>query len=90
MRASAADAFTEVLLTDFTAGYRELHFRVLPLAVLLTAAPDHYGPPGTVASRVAVLQPLWLRDSTTAPSCELHLRILLCPAVRVCRARLSL
>ncbi|MBB4885886.1 hypothetical protein [Streptomyces netropsis] len=25
MRASAADAFTEVLLTDFTAGYCELH-----------------------------------------------------------------
>ena len=45
-------------------------------AVLPTAAPDHCGPPGTVASRVAVLQPLWLRDSTTAPSCELHLHVL--------------
>ncbi|BAC67952.1 hypothetical protein SAVERM_243 [Streptomyces avermitilis MA-4680 = NBRC 14893] len=31
VRASAADAFTEVLLTDFTAGYCELHLRVLPL-----------------------------------------------------------
>jgi hypothetical protein len=31
VRASAADAFTGVLLTDFTAGYRALHFRVLPL-----------------------------------------------------------
>lgn len=31
VRASAADAFTEVLLTDFTAEYFELHLRVLPL-----------------------------------------------------------
>ena len=31
VRASAADAFTGVLLTDFTAGYCELHLRVLPL-----------------------------------------------------------
>jgi hypothetical protein len=31
VRASAADAFTEVLLTDFTAGYCELHLPVLPL-----------------------------------------------------------
>ncbi len=31
VRASAADAFTEVLLTDFTAGYFDLHLRVLPL-----------------------------------------------------------
>ncbi|MEU7723916.1 hypothetical protein AB0B78_01460 [Streptomyces sp. NPDC040724] len=29
VRASAADAFTEVLLTYFTAGYFELHLRVL-------------------------------------------------------------
>ena len=31
VRAPAADAFTEVLLTDFTAGYCELHLRVLHL-----------------------------------------------------------
>ncbi|MDQ0935213.1 hypothetical protein QFZ49_005184 [Streptomyces turgidiscabies] len=31
VRASAADAFTEVPLTDCTAGYCELHLRVLPL-----------------------------------------------------------
>jgi hypothetical protein len=30
VRASAADAFTEVLLTDFTAGYCVLHLPVLP------------------------------------------------------------
>src|SRR3954470_6296726 len=42
-----------------------------------TAAPDHCGPPGPVVSPVAVLQQPWLRNSTTAPSCELHLRILL-------------
>jgi hypothetical protein len=67
VRASAADAFTEVLLTDCTAGYCELHLRVL-----LTAAPDHCGPPGPVVSPVTVLQP-WLRNSTTAPSCTLQL-----------------
>ncbi|GGS01398.1 hypothetical protein Snoj_71950 [Streptomyces nojiriensis] len=31
VRASAADAFTEVLLAYFTAGYFELHLQVLPL-----------------------------------------------------------
>ena len=89
VRAPAADAFTEVLLTDFTAGYCELHLRVLPTAVLLTAAPDHCGPPGPVVSPVAVLQQPWLRNSTTAPSCELQLRYC-CPAVRLCQALLSL
>lgn len=59
-----------------TAGYCELHLRVLP-AVLLTAAPDHCGPPGAVVSPVAVHQQPWLRNSTTAPSCELQLRLLL-------------
>lgn len=68
VRAPAADAFTEVLLTDFTAGYCQLHF----LRVLLTAAPDHPGPPGPVTSPVAVLQPTWLRNSVTAPSCALR------------------
>ncbi len=57
-------------------------------AVLLTAAPDHCGPPGPVVSPVAVLQQPWLRNSTTAPSCELQLHYC-CPAVRVCQALLS-
>ncbi|EFD66173.1 conserved hypothetical protein [Streptomyces lividans TK24] len=43
-RASAADAFTEVPLTDFAAGY-----------CTAVAAPDHCGPPGPVVSPVAVL-----------------------------------
>jgi hypothetical protein len=84
VRAPAADAFTEVPLTDLTAGYRELHLREL-----LTAAPDHCGPPGPVVSPVAVLQQPWLRNSTTAPPCELQLHYC-CPPVRVCRALLSL
>jgi hypothetical protein len=58
-------------------------------AVLLTAAPDHCGPPGPVVSPVAVLQQPWLQNSTTAPSCALQLRYL-SPAVRVCRALRSL
>lgn len=73
VRAPAADAFTEVLLTDFTAGSCELALTGTATAVLLMAAPDHCGPPGPVVSPVAVLQPLWLRNSTTAPSCELQL-----------------
>jgi hypothetical protein len=74
VRAPAADAFTEVLLTAFTAGYCEPSLTGTATAVLLMAAPDHCGPPGPVVSPVAVLQPLWLRNSTTAPSCELQLR----------------
>ena len=72
VRASAADAFTEVLLT-------QLHCwtALTDAAVLLTAAPDHCGPPGPVASPVAVLQQPWLRNSATAPSCQLQLRVLL-------------
>ena len=46
-------------------------------AVLLTVAPDHCGPPGPAVSSVAVLQQRWLQNSTTAPSCELRLRVLL-------------
>ncbi len=57
-------------------------------AVPLTAAPDHCGPPGPVVSPVAVLRQPWLRNSTTAPSCQLHLRSC-CPAVRLCQALLS-
>lgn len=53
--------------------------------VLLAAAPEICGPPGPVVSSVAVLQPPWLRNSTTAPSCALQLRYC-CPAVHVCRA----
>src|SRR3954464_5322623 len=68
------DAFTEVLL---------IPLRIL--LVLLKAAPDHCGPPGPAVSPVAVLQQSWLRNSTTAPSCELQLRYC-CPAVHVCRA----
>lgn len=51
---------------------------LLPLdqLLLLTATPDHCGPPGPVVSPVTVLQPLWLRNSTTAPSCELRQRVL--------------
>ena len=56
-------------------------------AVLLTAAPDDCGPPDAVVSPVACLQQLWLRNSTTAPSCEL--RVLL-PAVRLYQACLDL
>ena len=74
VRASAADAFTEVLLTDFAAGYFEPSLTGTATAALLMAAPDHCGPPGPVVSPVAALQPLWLRNSTTAPSCELQLR----------------
>jgi hypothetical protein len=58
-------------------------------AVLLTATPDHCGPPGPVVSPVAVLQQPWLRNSTTAPSCELQLLVLL-PAVRLCQASVDL
>ncbi|GGX46761.1 hypothetical protein GCM10010353_71570 [Streptomyces chryseus] len=71
VRAPAADAFTEVPLTDFTAGYCEWVLRTAlagtATAVLLTAAPDHRGPPGPVVSSVAALQQPWLRNSTTAP-----------------------
>ncbi|MCC0100457.1 hypothetical protein K7B10_37945 [Streptomyces flavotricini] len=35
----------------------------------MDVAPDHCGPPGPAVSPVAVLQPHWLRDSTTAPPC---------------------
>ncbi|GEJ98930.1 hypothetical protein TNCT1_12070 [Streptomyces sp. 1-11] len=89
MRAPAADAFTEVLLTALTAGYCDPSITGTATAVLLMAAPDHCGPPGPVASPVAALRPLWLRNSTTAPSCELQLRYC-CPAVHLCRASLDL
>lgn len=57
--------------------YHSLHCWVLPPRQLLSAAPDDCGPPGPVASPVAVLQPLWLRNSATAPSCVLRLLVLL-------------
>jgi hypothetical protein len=58
-------------------------------AVLLMAAPYHCRPPGPVVSPVAIPQPLRLRNSTTAPPYQLHLRHCF-PAVRICQALLSL
>ncbi|MGW2284930.1 hypothetical protein [Streptomyces phaeochromogenes] len=46
-------------------------------------------PPGPAVSPVAVLQQPWLRNSTTAPSCERQLPYC-CPAVHLCQALLSL
>ena len=89
VRASAADAFTEVPLTDFAAGYRELHMRVLqlryrPWRPLITA-----GHP--------------VRSSVPSPSCTNPgsgtppphrpancTRAYYRPAVRICQALLSL
>jgi hypothetical protein len=65
-RAPAADAFTEEPLKNRTAD--TAHCNLLNYHfVLLAAAPEHCGPPGPAVSPVAVLQPLWLRNSTTAP-----------------------
>jgi hypothetical protein len=74
-RAPAADAFTEEPLTTALLVLRPaLTGNALVFTgVLLTAAPDHCGPPGPVVSSVAVLQQPWLRNSTTAPSCALQL-----------------
>jgi hypothetical protein len=69
-RAPAADAFTGEPLTNTLLELRTTPTELM-LRVLLTAAPDHCGPPGPVVSPVAVLQQRWLRHSTTAPSCEL-------------------
>ncbi|MFD6550229.1 transposase [Streptomyces sp. NPDC058398] len=92
MRAPAADAFTEVLLTDFTAGYCELHLLVLPLHQLRSCSR---WPLITAGHPV--------RPSVPSPSCcnpgfetppphrPAHCNNLYCcPAVRVCRALLSL
>jgi hypothetical protein len=46
-------------------------------AVLLVAAPEHCGPPGTAVTPDAA----WLRNSTTAPICGYCF-----PAVHLCRA----
>jgi hypothetical protein len=46
-------------------------------AVLPMATSHHCGSPDPVASPVAVLQQPWHRNSATAPSCELQLRVLL-------------
>ena len=73
VRASAADAFTEVLLTELRCWVPRTALAGPATAVLLVAAPDHCGPPGTVVSPVAVLHQPWLRNSTTAPSCVLRL-----------------
>lgn len=91
VRASAADAFTGVLLTDFAAGYCVLRSRVriCHRRGPLTAAPDHCGPPGPTVSPVAVLQnsgfetpPPHRPANYTCVHC--------CPAVRLCQALLFL
>jgi hypothetical protein len=56
MRAPAADAFTEVLLTDFTAGYHELHLRVVPLR--------------SCSRRPLITAGLPVRSSVPSPSCN--------------------
>jgi hypothetical protein len=89
VRASAADAFTEVLLTDFTAGYCELHLRVLPLRYCSRRPLITAGHP--------------VRSSVPSPSCNNpgfgtpppHRPancncVYCCPAVRLCQALLSL
>jgi hypothetical protein len=83
VRAPAADAFTEEPLKNALLVLRTA------LAVLLTVAPDHCGPPGPVVSPVAVLQLPWLRNSTTAPSCNFICGYC-CLAVHLCRALLDL
>lgn len=65
----------ELLAVFNSATFRQLFQTVL--LVPLVAAPDHCGPPGTAVSPVAVMQLLWLRNSTATPSCEPHLRVLL-------------
>ena len=82
VRAPAADAFTEVLLTDFTAGYCQLH-----LLVLLTAAPDHCGHP----VRSSVPSPSCNNPGFGTPPPHRPANCGYCwPAVRLCQALLSL
>ena len=80
VRAPAADAFTEVLLTGFTAGYCELHLRVLPLRYLPYCSRRPLITAGHPV-RSSVPSPSYdnpgFESSTTAPSCELQLRVLL-------------
>ncbi|GAA1536028.1 hypothetical protein GCM10009730_51550 [Streptomyces albidochromogenes] len=93
MRAPAADAFTEVPLTNFTAGYSQLHLlRVLPLRYCSR-------PPLITAGRP-------VRSPVPSPSCNnpgfdtpsphrpAHCNYLYCgyycPAVHLCQALLSL
>jgi len=79
VRAPAADAFTEVPLTFLRCWIPRtaLAGTATSPAVLLVTAPDHCGPPGPVVSPVAVLRQPWLRNSTTAPSCQLQLPVIL-------------
>jgi hypothetical protein len=56
VRASAADAFTEVLLTYFTAGSCELHLQVLPLR--------------SCSRRPLITAGHPVRSSATSPSCN--------------------
>ncbi len=59
VRAPAADAFTEVLLTDFTAGYCALHLRVLP--------PRR---PRPCSRRPLITAGHPVRSSAPSPSCD--------------------
>ena len=91
VRASAADAFTEVLLTCFTAGYRELHLRVLP--------PRQ---PRSCSRRPLITAGHPVRSPVPSPSCNNpgfetpppHRPAncncgYCCPAVRLCQALLT-
>ncbi|KAF5998925.1 hypothetical protein BOG92_051320 [Streptomyces sp. WAC00263] len=87
VRAPAADAFTEVLLTDFTAGSCELHLRVLPLRYCSRRPLITAGHP---------VRPPVPSPSCNNPGSELHHRTALHTAttccylaVRVCRVLLS-
>lgn len=89
VRASAADAFTEVLLTDFTAGYCDLHLRVLPLRhcsrrPLITAGhPVRSSVPSPSCNNPGFETPPPHRPA----NCNC---VYCCPAVRVCQAPRSL
>jgi len=92
VRAPAADAFTEVLLTHFTAGYRELHLLVLP--------PRQ---PRSCSRRPLITAGHPVRSPVASPSCNnpgfatppphrpANCTCMYCsPAVRVCQALRSL
>ncbi|MDQ0718642.1 hypothetical protein QFZ55_008094 [Streptomyces luteogriseus] len=90
VRASAADAFTEVLLTDFTAVYCELPLRVMPLRQLRYCS-----------RRPLITAGHPVRQSVPSPSCNIpgfatpppgrpsHCNCVYCwPAVHLCQAPL--
>ncbi|MDH6627165.1 hypothetical protein M2271_004989 [Streptomyces sp. LBL] len=87
MRAPAADAFTEVPLTDFTAGYCELHLRVLPLRYCSRRPLITAGHP----VRSSVPSPSCKRSGfgTPPPHRPAHCNcVYCCPAVRFCQGPL--